>query len=341
MLSELAMRVTARHALIASQLEVVQVESDIPTRYGKGRKAKDIRACARALVVKAICGYRTTKELRLALLADDALAALCGFSQGVPSLPTFSRAFAVFAKMKLCDTVHARLVREYYSDAVILHVARDSSAILGREKPSFKPKAEPKPKGRPGRKKGVPPKPKVLTRQERQLMQDYQAAIDELPTVCDCGAKKNSQGTNQFWSGYKIHLDVTGDGFPLSAVTTSASVHDSQLAIPMMKMTDQRVGSVLYQLMDVGYVGKPIRDAAEQLGQIAIIPNKATKTDPAVPMDPHRRRRYWVRGAVERFFSDLKDNHGGNCIRVRGHSKVHLHLMFGVLAIFAAKTLSY
>jgi len=29
----------------------------------------------------------------------------------------------------------------------------------------------------------------------------------------------------------------------------------------------------------------------------------------------------------------LKDNHGGNAVRVRGHQKVICHLMFGILAI--------
>jgi hypothetical protein len=298
-------------------------------------------SCARALVVKSICGYRTTKELRFALLADDALAAVCGFWHGIPSLSNFSRAFARFAQMGLGDVVHSRLVREHYSESVVHHVARDSSAIQGREAPLLKPKAEPKPKGRPGRKKGVPPKPKEITRQERQLTQDYKTALAELPVLCDCGAKKNSQGINQYWSGFKIHVDVTEDGCPLSVVTTSASVHDSQVAIPLMKMSAERVGCIFYQIMDIGYVGKPIRQAADELGQVAIIPNKATKTEPAIPMDPHRRRRYALRGAVERFFSDLKDNHGANNIRVRGHPKVHLHLMLGVLAIFAAKTLSY
>jgi hypothetical protein len=340
MLSELAPRVTSRHAHLALLLEVVQVESNISDRYGRGRKARYMRACARAFVLKAFCGYPTTKELRQALLSDDALAAVCGFWHGVPSLSSFSRTFAYFAKIRLADVVHARLVSEHYAHRIVHHLARDSAAIEGREKPLPKPKVEPKSKGRPGRKKGVPPKPKVLKRNERQLTQDYQSAIAELPVLCDWGAKKNSKGTNQYWTGYKLHVDVAEDGCPLSVVTTSASVHDSQVAIPLMRMSTERVGGVFYQLMDVGYVSRQILEAAQQLNQVAIIPGKATKTAPAIPMDPHRKRRYRLRCVAERFFSDLKDNRGGSCIRVRGHPKVHLHLMFGVLAIFAAKILA-
>jgi len=340
-LAELAPNVTKRHAEIATALESIQIESDVPVRYGPGRRARDLRALARAFVVKALCGYPSTKDFRLVLLADDALASVCGFWHGVPSESKFSRGFARFAKLNLADIVHARLVQKHFAEAVVPHLARDSSAIEGRERPLPKPKAEPKPKGRPGRKKGVPPKPKVLTRQERQLTQDYKSAIDELPVLCDWGAKKNSKGANQYWTGYKLHVDVLEDGCPLSVVLTSASVHDSQVAIPLMKMSTERVGCIFYHLMDVGYVGKSICQAAEQLDQVAIIPGKATKTAPAIPMDPNQKRRYSLRTVVERFFSDLKDNHGGNCIRVRGHPKVRLHLMFGVLAIFALKILAY
>ena len=44
------------------------------------------------------------------------------------------------------------------------------------------------------------------------------------------GAKTNSQGHEQYWRGYKLHLDVADGQLPISAVLTSASVHDSQVA---------------------------------------------------------------------------------------------------------------
>jgi K+-transporting ATPase c subunit len=40
-------------------------------------------------------------------------------------------------------------------------------------------------------------------------------------------------------------LDVNDDGLPISVVTTSASLHDSQVAIPLAKLTAQRVTSAL------------------------------------------------------------------------------------------------
>jgi hypothetical protein len=40
-----------------------------------------------------------------------------------------------------------------------------------------------------------------------------------------------------------ISLDVSDRGFPITAVITGASVHDSQLAIPVEKLTE---GNVLF-----------------------------------------------------------------------------------------------
>jgi len=54
---------------------------------------------------------------------------------------------------------------------------------------------------------------------------------------------------------------------------------------------------------------------------------------------PDRAKRFENRTAVERFASDLKENHGGHFIFVRGGRKVHTHLMFGVLSIFALRIL--
>src|SRR5882724_11930064 len=163
-------------------------------------------------------------------------------------------------------------------------VARDATAISVRERPARKAKKEARPKGKPGRKKGIPPKPKQLKRQERQLQESADVSIAELPKVCDTGTKRNSKGHDVHWIGYKLHLDVTGDGFPISAVTTSASVHDSQVAIPLMKLTAKRAPVVLYHLMDAGYVGKPIIQAAQDLDQVAIVCPKKTKSDPVVPL---------------------------------------------------------
>ena len=73
--------------------------------------------------------------------------------------------------------------------------------------------------------------------------------LADLPTACDVGCKKNSKGYKETWTGYKLHIDVACGQIPVSCVLTSASVHDSQVAIPLMTMTSARV-SYLYDLME-------------------------------------------------------------------------------------------
>ena len=58
---------------------------------------------------------------------------------------------------------------------------------------------------------------------------------------------------------------------PVSCVLTSASVHDSQVAIPLMTMTSARV-CYLYDLMDLGfYDAAPIHDRSRALGHEPIV----------------------------------------------------------------------
>ncbi|MDT0497224.1 hypothetical protein RM530_07580 [Algiphilus sp. W345] len=45
----------------------------------------------------------------------------------------------------------------------------------------------------------------------------------DLPTACDVGTQRNSQGFKTTWIGYKLHLDVADGLIPISAVLTSAS----------------------------------------------------------------------------------------------------------------------
>ena len=273
---------------------------------------------------------------------DKTFRQLCGWECWcqVPSESTFSRAFDSFAASELTDKVHEALVNELVGDDAVWHVSRDSTAIQAREKPIKKevkaaaPKAKRK-RGRPkkGEARPAPEKKRLQKQREWSLAQ----CLRDLPMVCDVGTKKNSKGYKTSWIGYKFNVDVGDGGIPLSAITTSASVHDSQVAIPLMKMTEERVES-FYELMDSAYDAELIRQTSLEMGHVPIIERNA-RGGKAAPMEPDRARRYNNRTTVERFNSELKDNHGGLMVRVRGAKKVHAHLMFGVLVIFAEAVL--
>ena len=83
--------------------------------------------------------------------------------------------------------------------------------------------AKPKPKpGRP-RKDEERPRPEP-TRLERQVKQNLNQMLADLPTARGVGRKQNSKGNMEIWIGYKLHIDVANGQIPVSRVLTSASV---------------------------------------------------------------------------------------------------------------------
>ncbi len=333
---------TEKQKQLVAVLEVVRVENHVPPGWTQwlGRTREDRRALARAFVAKAVYNLATTELLLEMLRTQKSLRRLCGWEQAnhVPSASTFSRAFAEFAESKLCDRVHRSLVEEHVGERLVGHICRDSTEIEAREKPLKKPPKPPKVKRRPGRpKKGEEVGQQRTTRLPKQIKQTAEEALAELPTACDVGAKRNSKGRLHYWIGYKTHLDVNDAGLPITVVTTSASLHDSQVAIPMEKLTAQRVTS-LYSVMDAAYDAALITQACRDLEHVPIIDTKKRK-GVKVPFEPPTAERYKVRTTVERSYGRLKDEFGARHVRVRGHSKVHAHIMFGVLALFADQLL--
>ena len=183
---------------------------------------------------------------------------------------------------------------------------------------------------------------------EKQVTQTVEAALLELPYVCDMGSKLNSKGYKLRWIGWKAHIDWSDGGVPLNVLTTSASLHDSQVAIPMLRQTAGRAAS-LYDLMDSAYDAAAIYQVSRELGHVPIIaPNRRstgksrtgqnTGTPPPA-LDPAQAARFCERTTAERGNSRLKDEFGCRHLRVRGHKKAHLHIMLGSLALFADQLL--
>ncbi len=307
---------------------------------GNGRPPKDRVDLMKAFVVKAVYNFPTTEALVEFIRGNKNVRILCGWetSGQVPSLATFSRAFNQFAESGVLAEIHAKMIQDHYGDKLAGHVSRDSSAIVAREKAVKRkqPQAEVKPKKKRGRpKKGEVREPKEPTRIELQPGRALAENLADLPTACDIGTKKNSKAHREHWVGYKIHADVVDGDIPVSLILTSASVHDSQVAVPLAQMTQGRVTN-LYDLMDAAYDAAGLWKHSAGMEHVAII-DKNPRRKKAPPIDPAQRVRYRQRSSVERVFSMLKDNHGGKHVRVRGAKKVMAHLMFGMLVITAVQ----
>jgi IS5 family transposase len=323
-------------------LALLQLDACVEARCGRGRPAHDRAAIARAFVAKAVFNLPTTRALLDRLRADIVLRRLCGWETvaAVPDESVFSRAFAEFAERQWAQRVHTVLIERTQGERLIGHISRDATAIAVPEKPQPKPKTATsgaEPRYRKGRKQARPVE--QMTRLERQCSGSLtlEQMLQELPRACDVGCKTNSKGHKAFWIGYKLHLDVADGQIPISCVLTSASLHDSQVAVPLAELTAQRVTS-LYDLMDRGYESDLIGEHSRRLGHVPIIDAQA-RGEQSVPMAPHQALRFRERTTVERVYSRLKQSFGGETVRVRGWAKVMAHLMFGILALTADQIL--
>jgi hypothetical protein len=292
---------------------------------------------ARAFIAKTIYNFATTCILREHLLRDATLRHLCGWAAKweVPSESTFSRAFAEFARSQLPGNIHEAMVKNYCGPKLAGHISRDATAIDAREKPTKKAAipatVAKRKKGRPG--KDEEPRCKEPTKLEIQLTRTLVENLVDIPALCDWGTKRDSKGNSYSWVGYKLHLDTIDGDIPVSALLSSASMHDSQAAIPLSQLSAQRVTN-LYDLMDAAYDSKCIREISTLLNHVPLIDSNKRKGE-KVEFAPADKIRYNQRSSSERVNSNLKDNYGGSMIRVKGAAKVMAHLMFGVVALTA------
>ena len=94
--------------------------------------------------------------------------------------------------------------------------------------------------------------------------------IGDLPKGCAVGSKRNAKGRRGSWTGCRPRIDDADGEVPVSCLLTSASLHDSQAAIPLAKMTGGRV-TYLHELMDSAHDAPEIHRHGEQSGHVPII----------------------------------------------------------------------
>lgn len=330
-------------------LDMIEIEKFVPDhRWYRGRPPKSRTAIARAFVAKAVYNIPDTKSLIERLKSDKNLRKICGFETiySIPAESSFSRAFQSFADSQLPQKTHEAMISTVYEGEIVGHVSKDSTSIEGREKPAKKEKNEEEEIEAPtAPKKRAPKGCAKKTRIEKQASGEMtlDEMIKDLPAYCNIGRKTSSTGHMHTWIGYKIHLSVDDNSIVLAAMISSASMNDSQAAIPLSIITAQRVTS-LYDLMDGAYYANAILEHSKSLGHVPIIDvapkgeeqkaekeqeNLARKTLNWIPAEA---KRYNARTSVERANARLKDEFGALTVRVKGAVKVFAHLMYGVLA---------
>jgi|688.fasta_scaffold308509_1 hypothetical protein len=343
-------------------LEWARIEEFIESGWrGVGRPPHERAWLANAFVAKTVLGLTTTVALIERLGIDRALRRICGFPlcKKLPSESTFSRAFEEFAEGKLAERVHEALIVEHLGDELIGHISRDGTAIEARERPARSEVETPVNAAQPdlfstqtatavGAPANLPPTPASTKRRgrprrgearspanespiQRQRKQTLVQMLEEIPTACNRGTKCNAQGYKTSWNGYKLHIDTADCGVPISALLSSASMHDTRAAIPLSLISLNRVTN-LYDVMDAAYCSIELHEHSRSLNHVPLIdhnPRGGEKEE----FEPADAIRYNERTVAERMNARLKDEFGGINIWVKGCTKVMGHLMFGILAL--------
>ena len=334
---------SGEHLTFMNMLRVI--EDVMPAVYHPkaktGRPPYDDMAFFRAFLALNYFAIPSVTLLIKTLRSDPNLRQLCGFKK-VPVNSSFSRHLDIFSSLNLLNEILDALVKKAYRDLPIIHVCRDSTAITAREKvvkgTEEKDKKPVKKRGRPP--KGSPKVEKEPSNLKKQLSLDAHTILHNLNKDCSFGCKKNSQGNVFFWKGYKLHLDVSDIGFPLSAWVSGANVHDSQCAIPLEKLTSKKV-KYFYSVMDSAYDAKWIHAYIKKCRRIPIIDPNRRRDKNRPSLDPAKQERYKIRTVVERSYSHLKGRLIPQSLFEKGNPKVSFVLMMGVIALAALKYLYY
>jgi hypothetical protein len=314
------------HRGVVETLEILDLPSLVRYGYGdcaRGRPRLGRLPFLKAFVAKARLGMSCTRSLLDRLRHDPALRRLCGWEERhrIPSEATFSRVFAEFAETGLPERVQARLTARYASeqDGPACQVSYDSTDIPARESPADKDVP----------RLGMPPLEEQATnRLEHNLLR--------VPEPCGFGVKRKGHGHSYCWKGFKLHVAVTDGDIPVAAVVSCASLHDSQMIIPLMQKCRRSGLDWVCDLADSAYDAATIRHYSRSNRRIAIIDRNRRRGE-KLDFLPHEKLLYKRRSGVERVFSQLKDGYGCGKVWVKGIRKVTAHLVFGLLALAGAQ----
>ena len=322
---------------------------------------KDREEMARAFIAKQVYNFQTTSALIDRLRIDRTLRVICGWRHRnkIPSESKFSRVFKEFSQQRIATKAHDVFIENYLSETLFFYSSIDSTAIELREKPVKREesKKEIKPKRKQGRpKKGeeVPAKkPSILQQQEK--MNEAKEMLSLIGTECNTSIKQNSKGNRHKWTGGKLHLSVVDGDIPITALYSSASVHDSSLALPLIKQSSQKV-NYLYDLADAAYDTSIIRNYSKKQNHRPIIdinPKNSKKLKEKIALDKSEKKilqplrlyndsddlHYNQRSSVERVNAYLKDSYGCSKIYYQGAQKVASVLAFAVLSVCITQSL--
>ncbi|WP_066148204.1 transposase [Neobacillus novalis] len=218
----------------------------------------------------------TIKVLVKRLENDFIFRLECGFliSDNIPSEASYSRLTSKLAETEIIENINSTTLLQAIKEGFVHdeNVAIDACHFEARDQaPVQEKKAKPEPKKR-GRKKKEEKEQydqqKLEEEQnktlfEKPIAEQLDVSLEELrseiPIEPAWSIKKNSEGKNVFWYGYKAHLAVgTKSQYILQSIMSSGNLNDGKAAIPLLKGIEKLPLSIKYGTMDAGYDYTPI-----------------------------------------------------------------------------------
>lgn len=299
---------TQRFEAVFSTIDVPSIVHQIWKKSMYGAPVQlNYAAMICSLVARKLERIPTIKDLIRRLKNDFIFRLDCGFllSDAVPSEAAYSRLVTKIGESNVLEHAQETLLFQAISEGFITDdtVAIDATHIEARDQaPPKEEKPEPEPKKR-GRKpkaereqwlKEQAERETNLPLYEKKIEAQLDVSLNELrssvPHEPKWGVKKNSEGKNIFWFGFKGHLAVgTNSQYILQSLFSSGNLNDGKAAIPLLKGLDERhpLPGLLYDTMDAGYDYEPIYKQAHRIGYRSVIAyNKRNEPEP-IGFDKH------------------------------------------------------
>ena len=274
--------------------------------HGGAPRELNYGAMIYSLIARVVERIPTIKLLVKRLEQDPFFRFDCGFllSDDVPSRASYSRMISAISETDAMTKIQDVLVAQAIQEGFITEesLAIDATHFEARDKAEASPKKEKSAPKKPGRKskseradwlkvQKEQEEAKTLYEKEivHQLDESAETLASEMPTAPRWGIKKNSDGKNTFWFGYKAHLAVsTKSQYIISGLMSSGNLNDGKAAIPLLKQIQQAMpGRFQAGIMDKGYDYKAIYEQLRRMDLHAVIAYNPRNEGEMVGFDEH------------------------------------------------------
>ncbi|MCK0473033.1 IS1182 family transposase [Halalkalibacter sp. APA_J-10(15)] len=283
---------THRFEAVFSMIDIYPVLAVVSKKALYGAPVQlNYAAMIYSLAARILERIPTIKDLIKRLKHDYMFRLDCGFllSDAIPSEASYSRMLTKLVESNVLECVQETQILQAVLEGFITDetIAIDATHIEARDQaPAKEERSKPQPKKR-GRKskeeqeKWLQEKAEheaALPLYEKKVEAQLDASLNELrstvPLDPKWGIKKNSEGKNVFWFGYKGHFAVgTKSQYILQSLFSSGNLNDGKAAIPLLKGVQERLSTlaIRFGTLDAGYDYPAIYQQLYRMGAQSVI----------------------------------------------------------------------